>query len=72
MKILADKFGNTLYLNERECSIQRRNQKVIEEAPSTFLDPETRRKMGEQAVTLAKAVGYTTAGNMLNIKSFYK
>ena len=53
-----------LYLNERECSIQRRNQKVIEEAPSTFLDPETRKKMGEQAVTLAKAVEYSSAGTV--------
>ena len=61
---MADKHGNTLYLNERECSIQRRNQKVIEEAPSTFLDPETRRKMGEQAVRLAKAVDYTSAGTV--------
>lgn len=63
-QILGDKHGNTLYLNERECSIQRRNQKVIEEAPSTFLDPETRRKMGEQAVRLAKAVGYSSAGTV--------
>ena len=53
-----------MYLNERECSIQRRNQKVIEEAPSTFLDPETRRKMGEQAVSLAKAVEYSSAGTV--------
>lgn len=53
-----------MYLNERECSIQRRNQKVIEEAPSTFLDPETRKKMGEQAVRLAKAVGYSSAGKL--------
>jgi propionyl-CoA carboxylase alpha chain len=51
-----------VYLNERECSIQRRNQKVIEEAPSTFLDPETRQKMGQEAVQLAKAVGYYSAG----------
>jgi len=51
-------------LNERECSIQRRNQKVIEEAPSTFLDPETRRKMGEQAVQLARAVEYSSAGTV--------
>ncbi|CAF0847478.1 unnamed protein product [Brachionus calyciflorus] len=62
IQILGDKHGNTLYLNERECSIQRRNQKVIEEAPSVFIDPETRRKMGEQAVALARAVGYTSAG----------
>ena len=52
-----------IYLNERECSIQRRNQKVIEEAPSTFLDPETRKAMGNQAVMLAKAVNYCSAGN---------
>ena len=62
VQLLGDKHGNTVYLNERECSIQRRNQKVIEEAPSTFLDPETRKKMGEQAVQLAKAVKYHSAG----------
>ncbi|NWJ07282.1 PCCA carboxylase, partial [Crypturellus undulatus] len=62
--ILADKHGNALWLNERECSIQRRNQKVVEEAPSTFLDPETRRAMGEQAVALAKAVKYSSAGTV--------
>ena len=61
---MGDKHGNVLYLNERECSIQRRNQKVIEEAPSTFLDPETRRKMGEQAVQIAKAVEYFSAGTV--------
>lgn len=61
-KILGDKQGNIIYLNERECSIQRRNQKVIEEAPSTFIDEETRKKMGQQAITLAKAVGYYSAG----------
>ncbi|XP_062480672.1 propionyl-CoA carboxylase alpha chain, mitochondrial isoform X4 [Pezoporus occidentalis] len=64
VKVLADKHGNTLWLNERECSIQRRNQKVVEEAPSTFLDPETRRAMGEQAVALAKAVKYSSAGTV--------
>lgn len=64
IQVLADKHGNTLYLNERECSIQRRNQKVIEEAPSTFIDPETRKKMGEQAIKLAKAVGYHSAGTV--------
>lgn len=64
IQVLADKHGNTLYLNERECSIQRRNQKVIEEAPSTFLDPETRKKMGEEAVTLARAVEYSSAGTV--------
>jgi len=64
IQILGDKHGNTLYLNERECSIQRRNQKVIEEAPSTFIDAETRRKMGTQAIMLAKAVGYHSAGTV--------
>ncbi|XP_062480670.1 propionyl-CoA carboxylase alpha chain, mitochondrial isoform X2 [Pezoporus occidentalis] len=64
IQVLADKHGNTLWLNERECSIQRRNQKVVEEAPSTFLDPETRRAMGEQAVALAKAVKYSSAGTV--------
>jgi propionyl-CoA carboxylase alpha chain len=56
--VLGDKHGNVIYLGERECSIQRRNQKVIEEAPSPLLDEATRRKMGEQAVALAKAVNY--------------
>ncbi|KAI7811507.1 propionyl-CoA carboxylase alpha chain [Triplophysa rosa] len=64
IQVLADKHGNALWLNERECSIQRRNQKVVEEAPSTFLDPDTRRKMGEQAVLLAKAVKYSSAGTV--------
>ncbi|KFI26713.1 acetyl/propionyl-CoA carboxylase subunit alpha [Haematobacter massiliensis] len=64
IQVLADKHGNCVYLHERECSIQRRNQKVIEEAPSPFLDPETRKAMGEQAVALAKAVGYTSAGTV--------
>nr|XP_056717664.1 propionyl-CoA carboxylase alpha chain, mitochondrial [Euleptes europaea] len=64
IQVLADKHNNALWLNERECSIQRRNQKVIEEAPSTFLDPETRRAMGEQAVALAKAVKYSSAGTV--------
>jgi propionyl-CoA carboxylase alpha chain len=64
LQILGDKHGNTVYLNERECSIQRRNQKVIEEAPSTFLDPETRRKMGEQAIRLAQRVEYSSAGTV--------
>ncbi|XP_060681830.1 propionyl-CoA carboxylase alpha chain, mitochondrial isoform X1 [Hemiscyllium ocellatum] len=64
IQILGDKHGNALWLNERECSIQRRNQKVVEEAPSTFLDPETRRAMGEQAVALAKAVNYSSAGTV--------
>ncbi|KFP11557.1 hypothetical protein Z169_03611, partial [Egretta garzetta] len=61
---VVNKHGNALWLNERECSIQRRNQKVVEEAPSTFLDPETRRAMGEQAVALAKAVKYSSAGTV--------
>ncbi|GAA4163024.1 acetyl-CoA carboxylase biotin carboxylase subunit [Shinella granuli] len=64
IQVLGDKHGNTLYLGERECSIQRRNQKVIEEAPSPFLDPQTRKAMGEQAVALAKAVGYHSAGTV--------
>ena len=62
IQILGDKKGNIVYLNERECSIQRRNQKVIEEAPSVFIDPETRRKMGEEAIALARAVDYSSAG----------
>ncbi|XP_040847110.1 propionyl-CoA carboxylase alpha chain, mitochondrial isoform X8 [Ochotona curzoniae] len=64
IQVLGDKHGNALWLNERECSVQRRNQKVVEEAPSTFLDPETRRAMGEQAVALAKAVKYSSAGTV--------
>jgi propionyl-CoA carboxylase alpha chain len=64
IQVLGDKHGNVLYLGERECSIQRRNQKVIEEAPSPFLDEETRRAMGEQAVALSKAVGYFSAGTV--------
>ncbi len=64
IQVLADKHGNTVYLGERECSIQRRHQKVIEEAPSPFLDAATRRAMGEQAVQLAKAVGYSSAGTV--------
>lgn len=75
IQVLADKQGNAIYLNERECSIQRRNQKVIEEAPSSFLDPATRKAMGEQAVALAKAVGYHSAGTVEFIvdkdKNFY-
>jgi propionyl-CoA carboxylase alpha chain len=64
IQVLGDKHGNIIYLNERECSIQRRNQKVFEEAPSPFLTPETRKAMGEQAVALAKAVQYDSAGTV--------
>ena len=64
IQVLGDKHGNVIYLGERECSIQRRNQKVIEEAPSPLLDEATRAKMGEQAVSLAKAVGYDSAGTV--------
>ncbi len=64
IQVLADKHGNTIYLNERECSIQRRHQKVIEEAPSPFLDEATRQAMGEQSCALAKAVGYHSAGTV--------
>jgi len=64
IQIIADSHGNVIYLNERECSLQRRHQKVIEEAPSPFIDEATRRKMGEQAVALAKAVDYESAGTV--------
>ena len=64
IQVLGDKHGNCIYLGERECSIQRRNQKVIEEAPSPFLDEATRRAMGEQAVALARAVDYASAGTV--------
>jgi propionyl-CoA carboxylase alpha chain len=64
IQVLGDQHGTTLYLGERECSIQRRNQKVIEEAPSPFLDEQTRKAMGEQAVLLSKAVGYFSAGTV--------
>ncbi|MFL6735464.1 MAG: biotin carboxylase N-terminal domain-containing protein [Sphingomonas sp.] len=64
IQLLGDKHGNILYLNERECSIQRRNQKVVEEAPSPFVSPEMRKAMGEQAVALARAVGYYSAGTV--------
>ncbi len=75
IQVLGDAHGNTVYLHERECSIQRRHQKVIEEAPSPFLDPATRKAMGEQAVALAKAVNYESAGTVEFVvgadKSFY-
>jgi propionyl-CoA carboxylase alpha chain len=75
IQVLADTQGNCIYLGERECSIQRRNQKVVEEAPSSFLDEKTRRDMGEQACKLAKAVGYHSAGTVEFIvdkdKNFY-
>jgi propionyl-CoA carboxylase alpha chain len=79
IQLLGDQHGNIVYLNERECSIQRRNQKVVEEAPSPFVTPEMRKAMGEQAVALARAVGYYSAGTVELIvngadpsgKSFY-
>jgi propionyl-CoA carboxylase alpha chain len=75
IQVLGDKHGHVVYLGERECSIQRRNQKVIEEAPSPLLDETTRRRMGEQAVALAKAVKYDSAGTVEFVagqdKSFY-
>ena len=75
IQVLGDSHGNVVYLNERDCSIQRRHQKVIEEAPSPFIDPATRKAMGEQAVALAKAVDYQSAGTVEFVvgkdKSFY-
>ena len=75
IQVLGDAHGNIVYLNERDCSIQRRHQKVIEEAPSPFIDPATRKAMGEQAVALAKAVQYQSAGTVEFVvgkdKSFY-
>lgn len=76
IQVMGDKHGNCVYLFERECSIQRRNQKVLEEAPSPLLDEATRKKMGEQAVALAKAVNYDSAGTVEFVasgkdKSFY-
>jgi propionyl-CoA carboxylase alpha chain len=75
IQLIGDAQGNCIYLQERECSIQRRHQKVIEEAPSPFLDPATRKAMGEQAVALAKAVKYQSAGTVEFVvgkdKSFY-
>src|SRR6202051_541659 len=75
IQVLGDRHGNVIYLGERECSIQRRNQKVVEEAPSPLLDAKTRAAMGEQAVALAKAVNYDSAGTVEFVagqdKSFY-
>jgi propionyl-CoA carboxylase alpha chain len=75
IQVLGDKHGNIIYLGERECSIQRRNQKVVEEAPSPLLDAKTREAMGKQAVALAKAVGYDSAGTVEFVagqdRSFY-
>jgi propionyl-CoA carboxylase alpha chain len=75
IQVLGDAHGNLVYLNERDCSIQRRHQKVIEEAPSPFIDPATRKAMGEQAVALARAVNYQSAGTVEFVvgkdKSFY-
>ncbi|MCV6592994.1 MAG: acetyl/propionyl/methylcrotonyl-CoA carboxylase subunit alpha [Silicimonas sp.] len=75
IQVLCDSHGNGVYLNERECSIQRRNQKVIEEAPSPFLDEATRKAMGEQSLALSHAVGYASAGTVEFIvdgdKNFY-
>ena len=75
IQLIGDAHGNTVYLQERECSLQRRHQKVIEEAPSSFIDPVTRKAMGEQAVALAKAVNYESAGTVEFVvgkdKSFY-
>ncbi|MEZ5899763.1 MAG: acetyl/propionyl/methylcrotonyl-CoA carboxylase subunit alpha [Hyphomicrobiaceae bacterium] len=75
IQVLGDKHGNVVYLGERECSIQRRNQKVLEEAPSPLLDEKTRKAMGEQAVALSKAVGYDSAGTVEFVagqdRSFY-
>jgi len=75
IQIIADKHGNTVYLGERECSIQRRHQKVLEEAPSPFMDEKTRKAMGEEAVSLAQAVEYHSAGTVEFIvdgnKNFY-
>jgi len=64
IQVLGDKHGNIIHLGERECSIQRRNQKVVEEAPSPFIDAKTRKAMGAEAVALAKAVGYDSAGTV--------
>lgn len=72
IQVIADRKGSTLYLPERECSIQRRNQKVIEEAPSILLDPQTRKAMGEEAVAMARAVQYVSAGTVENVVNLQK
>ena len=64
IQIIADRHGNAVHLGERECSIQRRHQKVIEESPSPFIDAATRQAMGEQAIALAAAVDYASAGTV--------
>ncbi len=64
IQVLADKYGNTVHLFERECSIQRRHQKVVEESPSSILTPELRKKMGEAAVMVAKSCNYTSTGTV--------
>jgi acetyl-CoA carboxylase biotin carboxylase subunit len=75
IQLIADDYGNTVYLGERECSIQRKNQKVLEEAPSVFIDNDMRKKMGETAVKAAKSIGYINAGTIEFLvdknKSFY-
>src|SRR5260370_42098325 len=75
IQVLGDKNGNLIQFGGRECSIQRRNQKVVEEAPSPLLEAKTRQKIGQQAVALAKAVGYDSAGTVEFVagqdKSFY-
>ena len=75
VQILGDSHGNLIHLNERECSIQRRHQKIIEETPSTALDPALRNRMGEAAVRCGRAIGYTNAGTVEFIlapdRSFY-
>src|ERR1700687_4810587 len=64
MQVLCEEYGITVYLGERECSLRRRHQKVVEEAPSPIVDPDMRREMGEVAVRVAQAAGYTNAGTV--------